>query len=74
MKINSIITEKIQDIYSASSLNDAKQVMNNLLINSKIKETDKNKMLDELNNITTLNRMYFFATNCMLKYEGLGVN
>jgi hypothetical protein len=73
-KIKSVITEQITEIYSARDLATAKELLRNLLTESKIKDNDKSKMLAELDKITTLKQVQFYATNCMFKFEGLGID
>lgn len=73
-KIKSVITEQITEIYSARDLATAKELLRNLLNESKIKDIDRDKMLAELNKITTLRQVQFYATNAMFKFEGLGID
>jgi len=73
-KIESVITQRITEIYSATDIVTAKELLRNLLTESKIKDIDKDKMLAELNKITTLKQVQFYATNCMFKFEGLGID
>jgi hypothetical protein len=73
-KIKSVITEQITEIYSARDLATAKELLRNLLTESKIKDNDRDKMLAELDKITTLKQVQFYATNCMFKFEGLGID
>jgi hypothetical protein len=73
-KIESVITQRITEIYSATDIVTAKELLRNLLNESKIKDIDRDKMLAELNKITTLKQVQFYATNCMFKFEGLGID
>ena len=73
-KIKSVITEQITEIYSTRDLATAKELLRNLLTESKIKDNDRDKMLAELDKITTLKQVQFYATNCMFKFEGLGID
>jgi len=73
-KIESVITQRITEIYSATDIVTAKELLRNLLNESKIKDNDKDKMLAELDKITTLKQVQFYATNCMFKFEGLGID
>ncbi len=72
-KVESVLEKCIQDVYQASSLEDGKEKMKKVLDECKIKETDKKKMLMEVEKIANLSRLQFYATNCLFKYEGLGV-
>ncbi len=73
-KIKSVITQRITEIYSADNLATAKELFRDLLNDSNIKDIDKEKMLVELEKITTLRQVQFYATNAMFKFEGLGID
>jgi hypothetical protein len=73
-KIESVITQRITEIYSADNLVTAKELFRNLLNDSNIKDIDKEKMLVELEKMTTLRQVQFYATNAMFKFEGLGID
>lgn len=73
-KIKSVITQRITEIYSANDLATAKELFRNLLNDCNIKDVDKDKMLSELEKITTLKQVQFYATNAMFKFEGLGID
>lgn len=73
MKIESIITSSIQEIYQATTVTEAKQKLIALLEQSKIKEVDKLKMIETAKSLNNLNAIHRYATNAMFKYEGLGV-
>jgi len=73
-QIKSVITKKITDIYSAPDLKTAKQLFTELLNECNINDTDKENMLLEAGKVTTLVALQFYATNCMFKFEGLGVS
>jgi len=73
-KIESVITKQITEIYSATDIVTAKELLRNLLNASNIKDVDKSKMLSELDNLKTLKQVQFYATNCMFKFEGLGID
>lgn len=70
---NSVIGAVIQDIYLANDVEEAKKIMVDLLQKHNIKNEDKNRMLLNLNNLNTLNKVQRYATNSMLKFEGLGI-
>ena len=73
-KIESVITKRITEIYTARDLDTAKQLFRDLLTDCNIKDTDKDKMLNELEKQKTLKQVQFYATNCMFKFEGLGID
>jgi hypothetical protein len=73
MKLESVINRCIQNVYSAPSLDQAKFHMNEMLDQCKIKREMRSKMRIEIGEIKSLNKLQFYATNAMLKFEGLGV-
>jgi len=73
MKIKSVITASIQDIYQATTVTEARQKLIGLLEQSRIKQVDKVKMIETATKLNNLNAIYRYATNAMFKYEGLGV-
>ena len=73
-KIESVITQRITEIYIARDLDTAKELFRNLLNDCNIKDVDKVKMLSELEKQKTLKQVQFYATNCMFKFEGLGID
>lgn len=73
-KIESVITKRITEIYTARDLDTAKQLFRDLLNDCNIKDNDKSKMLEELEKQKTLKQVQFYATNCMFKFEGLGID
>lgn len=73
-KIESVITKRIVDIYSAPDLKTAKQLFTELINDCNINPKDKDKMLLEADKISSLKQLQFYATNCMFKFEGLGID
>jgi hypothetical protein len=73
MKIESKLAGIIEQVYQAPTANIAKSILIPFLRTSKIKETDKIKMIEQADKLTSLERIQFYATNALLKYEGLGL-
>ena len=73
-KIESVITKRIVDIYSAPDLKTAKQLFTELINDCNINPKDKDKMLLEADKISSLKQLQFYATNYMFKFEGLGID
>jgi len=69
----SVLEKIIQKVYSTNDLEEGKKLMSGFISETKIKDTDKNKMLYEIENIPTITRLQFYATNAMFKFEGLGI-
>lgn len=74
MEIKSVLNGIITDIYSARNVKEAKELFIKFVDATKIKDTDKKKMLLEVENMTTLRQIQQYATNAMFKYEGLGID
>jgi len=74
MEIKSVLNGIITDIYSARNVKEAKELFIKFVDTTKIKDTDKKKMLTEVENMTTLRQIQQYATNAMFKYEGLGID
>jgi len=74
MEIKSVLNGIITDIYSARNVKEAKELFTKFVDATKIKDTDKKKMLTEVENMTTLRQIQQYTTNAMFKYEGLGID
>lgn len=74
MEIKSVLNGIITDIYSARTVKEAKDLFIKFVDATKIKDTDKKKMLTEVEKMTTLRQIQMYATNAMFKYEGLGID
>lgn len=73
-QISSFLEKIIQDVYAAKQAPEAKKILVDYISKSKIKSTDKNKMLYNLDRLNTLTAIQQYATNALLKYEGLGLS
>jgi hypothetical protein len=73
MQIESKLSEVISQVYAAKSLIEARDVLIPFLEASKIKESDKKKMIEQTRKISQLGLLQYYATNALLKYEGLGL-
>jgi hypothetical protein len=73
MKIESKLSEIIQQVYQAQSAGIAKSILIPFLQASRIKESDKLKMIEQTEKLSELGKIQTYATNALLKYEGLGL-
>lgn len=73
MQIESKLSEVISQVYAAGSLAEAKSILIPFLEASRIKEADKRKMIEQTQKLTQLGLLQYYATNALLKYEGLGL-
>jgi hypothetical protein len=60
-------------VFEAKTLDIAKKICIDYLQDSKIKESDRIKMISEIENIKYLPKIQMYIANALLKYEGLGV-
>lgn len=73
MKFESKLTDVISHVYNAPTVFHAKSILIPFLRESRIKESDKKKMIDQAEKINDLVRFQTYATNALLKFEGLGI-
>ena len=71
MKIKSTLTNITKEVYSTSNPILAKEIITNYLLNTRVK--DRDKMIGEVKKLNSINQIYFYFTNSLLKFEGLGV-
>ena len=73
MKIESTLSSIAKDVFAAVNVNDAKRIFIDFVSASRIKESDKNKMLAEVSKMASLMQLHRYTANALLKYEGLGL-
>ena len=73
MKIESTLSSIAREVFAASNAVDAKRIFIDYVSNSRIKESDKNKMLTEASKMSSLLQLHRYTANALLKYEGLGL-
>lgn len=73
MKFESKLTDVISQVYQAPTVGIAQSILVPFLRESKIKESDKLKMINQALKFTDLVRLQTYATNALLKFEGLGI-
>jgi hypothetical protein len=61
-------------VFESKTLDEAKEICINYLKESKIKESDRLKMIDEIEKMKHLHKVQMYIANALLKYEGLGLN
>jgi len=61
-------------VFESRTLDEAKEICINYLKESKIKESDRLKMIDEIEKMKHLHKVQMYIANALLKYEGLGLN
>jgi len=69
----STLTSVIQTVWSMTSIGESKEFIIDYLNSTQIKKLDKNVMIETINNCKTKTKLDFYLTNCMFKFEGLGI-
>jgi proteasome assembly chaperone (PAC2) family protein len=74
MKVNIKSTlEKIANqVFTAKSADEAKQIIVSHISDSQVNDIDKNKMITDVNALKNLVAVQRYLANALLKYEGLG--
>ena len=70
--ISSTLNVIIQDVYAAKTLEEWREIARSHLLTSQIKEEDKQNMLLEIGRQPTLEALWQYLSNALLKYEGFG--
>jgi len=74
MKIESTLTNITEQVFEAKALDEAKKICLDYLQDSKIKESDRLKMISEIEQMKYLHKVQLYIANALLKYEGLSLN
>jgi len=73
MVIQSTLASIAKDVFVAPDASTAKQIFVDFVSGSRIKESDKVKMLAEVSKMSSLLQIHRYTANALLKYEGLGL-
>jgi hypothetical protein len=73
MIIQSTLASIAEDVFAATNASDAKRIFIDFVSGSRIKESDKVKMLAEVSKMSSLLQIHRYTANALLKYEGLGL-
>lgn len=73
IQIKSNLDSIAADVFAASNIVDAKRIFIDHISASRIKESDKVKMLAEVSKMASLLQLHRYTANALLKYEGLGL-
>lgn len=74
MKIESTLTNIAEQVFTATSVQQAKQIALEFLSESKINEADRKKMIAEIETKKDLVKLQIYIANALLKFEGLSLN
>jgi len=73
MKIESTLACIARDVFAATNISNAKRIFIDFVSGTRIKETDKVKMIAEVSRMSSLMQLHRYTANALLKYEGLGL-
>ena len=73
MKLTSTLDQIATQVFESKNVDEAKDICLNFLKESKIKESDRLKMIDEIEKMKYLIKVQLYIANALLKFEGLGV-
>jgi len=71
--ITSTLVHIIESVYGSNHLGESKLFATEHISNTKIKVADKTKMIDTIRVINSKQKLDQYLTNCLLKFEGLGI-
>ena len=66
MKIESTLSSIAREVFAATNASDAKRIFIDYVSNSRIKESDKNKMLTEASKMSSLLQLHRYTANALL--------
>ncbi len=66
----SVLNKVSKKVFKAKTVDDARDIMKECLESSKINDENKQTMLDEIEQIKTLNKIHQYIANAILAYEG----
>jgi len=74
MKLESTLTKIAEQVFGATSVEQAKTIALEFLSESKINEVDRKKMIAEIETKKDLVKLQIYIANALLKFEGLSLN
>lgn len=66
----SVLNRVVQQVFNANTIEEARNLIQKCLESSKINEEDKQTMLDEIEQLDTLDKIHQYISNAILAYEG----
>ena len=66
----SVLNRVVQQVFNANTMDEARSLMQKCLKSSKINTDDKQTMLDEIEQLDTLDKIHQYISNAILAYEG----
>ena len=72
MKITSTLASIASLVWEAEDAEQAREIITSHLAGTNVK--DKDKMINDVQRLETLEQIHRYLANALLKYEGLGTN
>ena len=72
-QLTSTLDQIATQVFESKTLDEAKTICLDFLKESKIKESDRLKMISEIEKMKYLHKVQLYIANALLKFEGLGV-
>ena len=66
----SVLNKVVRKVFKMKTVDEARNLMRECLESSKINDEDKQIMLDEIEQITSLEKIHQYIANAILAYEG----
>lgn len=70
----SVLEQIINDVYTITDVNEAKNFIENFLEEKKIDDVTKKQMLQNISEIKSILKLQVYMTNSLLRFEGMSVN
>ena len=70
----SVLEQIINDVYTMTDVNEAKNFIENFLEEKKIDDVTKKQMLQNISEIKSMLKLQFYMTNSLLRFEGISSN
>jgi len=74
IEIKSIFEQIAEKVFKMNDLESAKSFIIEFVESKNINISDKGKIIAEVNKVKTIQKLWFYISNSLLKYEGLGKN
>jgi hypothetical protein len=74
MNYKSTLSQIAEQVFKATNLGQAKAIVTSHIGDTRIKDADKNLIIKNVNQLTSLVRVQTYLCNSLLKFEGLGLN
>jgi hypothetical protein len=74
IKIKSIFEQISEQVFQMRDVNEMKEFTKTFVESKKIKDEDKQRIIQNISEINTANAFHRYICNSLLMYEGMGMN